>query len=371
MEDKRGVQDGGREGGSAARESIVERTLVTPCFIMDAESARPNGMRLAILYDPVKLVEEPGYPSPALEAVIAEYAPEVAVSTIALQDLIGDKNILAGFTALCIPGGFAPNYSSRLGERGIAIIRDFVANGGGYLGICAGAYLGSSICLNLLPITCVDMHRWARGTGPCQLTFTRFGSAALGAPPPSVPCDCFSEHSIALVEESDDQVCAIGSGDAVDGGLSESEGTSAAATVTVRYANGPMMQIDAAGAAAAYAVFATEFRGLHAGTREGSRLEGSPAVVVGRSGAMGLVALVSPHLEDGSDVRSLLPLVNLLRLVSRGSLYQQWVLQSPEGLGLDAAAPAWAPAWAGKPGRSDEVRWLGTPPANRETQRQT
>ena len=86
---------------------------------------------------------------------------------------------------------------------------------------------------------------------------------------------------------------------------------------------------------------------------------------------MGLVALVSPHLEDGSDVRSLLPLVNLLRLVSRGSLYQQWVLQSPEGLGLDAAAPAWAPAWAGKPGRSDEVRWLGTPPANRETQRQT
>ena len=37
-----------------------------------------------------------------------------------------------------------------------------------------------------------------------------------------------------------------------------------------------------------------------------------------------MVALVSPHLEDGTDTRSLTPFANLIRFVSRDSLYQLW-----------------------------------------------
>lgn len=34
-----------------------------------------------------------------------------------------------------------------LGEKGLDVIRDFVAEGGGYIGICAGAYLAAQIVI--------------------------------------------------------------------------------------------------------------------------------------------------------------------------------------------------------------------------------
>lgn len=92
------------------------------------------------------------------------------------------------------------------------------------------------------------------------------------------------------------------------------------------------------------ATFATEFRAGQEGTREGSRMLGTPAVILGRyastsadstsseglcthhEGAEGLVALVSPHIEDGVDERTQTPFTNLIRLVSKGSFYQRWKL---------------------------------------------
>ena len=56
--------------------------------------------------------------------------------------------------------------------------------------------------------------------------------------------------------------------------------------------------------------------------------------------------MCSPHLEDGTDdVRALLPFVNLMRLASRDSFYQQWVLQQSLGLGLDPCDAPWEPPW--------------------------
>lgn len=42
---------------------------------------------------------------------------------------------------LIVPGGWARGKALRLGERGLAAIRDFVAGGGNYLGFCGGAGL--------------------------------------------------------------------------------------------------------------------------------------------------------------------------------------------------------------------------------------
>ena len=289
--------------------------------------APPVAISLAILYDPVKLENaEEGYPSPALTNVLAMNA-DISVTVITVASLL--DGVLSRHTCLCIPGGFAHNYASRLGEHGQRIIQDFVAGGGGYVGLCAGAYLGSAQGLNLLPVDCVDVHRWARGTGPCQLRFTWMGHHVLGAASP------------------------------FDGTTGEPN-----APVTVRYANGPLLHICDEDAAQSLATFATEFRDeLHAGHRFGSRLEGSPAVVVGRCKSRGgsngstsnqgsssgggdsmlggVVALASPHLEDGADARALLPFVNMFRLASRGSFYQRWVESTRGRVGArDHGAPA-------------------------------
>lgn len=61
---------------------------------------------------------------------------------------ISDSEIIAGelqngVTQLIVPGGDAGKSIDALGTRGIDAIREFVETGGGYIGICAGAYLAA------------------------------------------------------------------------------------------------------------------------------------------------------------------------------------------------------------------------------------
>jgi glutamine amidotransferase PdxT len=44
---------------------------------------------------------------------------------------------------LIIPGGYTAKYVDVLGEEGFEQIREFVAGGGGYISICAGAYIAA------------------------------------------------------------------------------------------------------------------------------------------------------------------------------------------------------------------------------------
>ncbi len=46
-------------------------------------------------------------------------------------------------SVLIIPGGYTEEYVNTLSEKGFDAIREFVFNGGGYIGICAGAYLAA------------------------------------------------------------------------------------------------------------------------------------------------------------------------------------------------------------------------------------
>ena len=48
---------------------------------------------------------------------------------------------LEHFDFLIVPGGYTPEYMPALGETGKEAIRKFVGEGGGYVGICAGAYI--------------------------------------------------------------------------------------------------------------------------------------------------------------------------------------------------------------------------------------
>ena len=107
--------------------------------------------RVAYLPDPVKREDEAGYPSPAFWERLLEIG--LPAELISVEDVC--SGCLDRFSVLCVPGGFVLNYQSRLGSAGAALIADFVRNGGGFVGVCAGAYLGSTMCLSLLPVEVV------------------------------------------------------------------------------------------------------------------------------------------------------------------------------------------------------------------------
>jgi glutamine amidotransferase-like uncharacterized protein len=62
-------------------------------------------------------------------------------------------------------------------------VRRFVSEGGGYLGICAGAYLATrhySWSLGVLDAGVLDARHWARGKGMVLIRLTRTGREMLG-----------------------------------------------------------------------------------------------------------------------------------------------------------------------------------------------
>ncbi len=89
---------------------------------------------------------------------------------------------LKDFDVLIHPGGSASKQAESLGEKGRDSIRHFVTDGGGFIGICAGAYLGSAEypwSLHLLDAHVIDGKHWARGQGDVKLRLTSVGQSAL------------------------------------------------------------------------------------------------------------------------------------------------------------------------------------------------
>lgn len=89
---------------------------------------------------------------------------------------------LRDFDALVMPGGSGSLQAKKLEEKGRKEVQDFVSNGGGYIGICAGAYLASSHydwSLDLINARVWDRSHWARGQGTVTLGVTTSGQQTL------------------------------------------------------------------------------------------------------------------------------------------------------------------------------------------------
>jgi glutamine amidotransferase-like uncharacterized protein len=83
--------------------------------------------------------------------------------------------VLARFDVVIHPGGSGSQQAEALGDEGREKVRDFVATGNGFVGICAGAYLASAEypwSLNLVDAKVLDRKHWARGTGDVELRLT-------------------------------------------------------------------------------------------------------------------------------------------------------------------------------------------------------
>jgi len=187
--------------------------------------------------------------------------PNTVVVRVCGADIAGGALDL--FDVLIVPGGSASKEAASIGQEGRARLRKFVEDGGGYVGICAGAYLatsGFSWSLNILDAKTAS-PKWKRGTGLVKLELTGRGREILGDRAGQFDC---------------------------------------------KYANGPILvpaQMESLPDYEPLAFFRTELaeNGAPAGI-----MVNSPAIVAGRCGK-GRVICSSPHPESTPGLEDIIP----------------------------------------------------------------
>jgi glutamine amidotransferase-like uncharacterized protein len=70
--------------------------------------------------------------------------PSCKWEILSAEDVRSSSNSLSRFDVLIFPGGRAHKQADALGEEGRLAVQDFIRSGGGYVGICAGAFLASA-----------------------------------------------------------------------------------------------------------------------------------------------------------------------------------------------------------------------------------
>lgn len=91
-------------------------------------------------------------------------------------------NDLSRFDVVVFGGGSGSKQADQIGGPGRAAVRKFVADGGGYLGICAGAYLackGFDWGIGLLDARTVS-PKWVRGRARLELELSDAGREVFG-----------------------------------------------------------------------------------------------------------------------------------------------------------------------------------------------
>eukprot|EP01062_Namystynia_karyoxenos_P052879 TRINITY_DN4257_c1_g1_i1.p1 TRINITY_DN4257_c1_g1~~TRINITY_DN4257_c1_g1_i1.p1 ORF type:complete len:805 (+),score=172.24 TRINITY_DN4257_c1_g1_i1:130-2415(+) len=219
-------------------------------------------LRVARIPDPVKWSgsshpgkRKSGYPAPSVAHRLVEEGG-MSMTDLTCSEVLGGALRRGEYDVVLVPGGYAPHWPAALGDEGTAMIRSFVEGGGGFVGICAGAYLGSRWMWGLLPqVDVVDIEHWNRGKSDCcELRYTEQGQGPMG------------------VQGFGGAMC--------------------------RYANGPIFSVSGPGVES-FATYHCEFRGPKG---DYPCLQfGSPAIVAGHCGK-GRVVLISPHFEDGEPV---------------------------------------------------------------------
>jgi hypothetical protein len=222
---------------------LAAALLMAPVVL--AETAAP--IRVA-LYDDNGAF---GKGVPRLSEILA-HAGGFQVTIFKAADIAG--GMLENKDVVIFTGGSGSKQGNALGDAGRAAVVKFVQGGGGYLGICGGAYLACSKFswgLGLLDAQTVS-PKWRRGAGQVQIEFTPEG-----------------QQLTTLAAERRD----------------------------IRYDNGPILKPAGRTDLAPYeplAFFRTEL--AENGTPVGAMVN-TPAMVQGRFG-QGRVLISSPHPEQ-------------------------------------------------------------------------
>lgn len=177
------------------------------------------------------------------------------------------------FDVVFFPGGSGGGEKKSLGIKGAASVQAFVKAGGGYLGICAGAYLAEPLGL----IKYKKMEPWDRGDGDVLVQWEQAGRDALQLGP-----------------EHDFPGWGLGDGPAHAGNLSASA-FAPNTNMTLHYGQGPIFANEDSPAYTRLATYKTEIHKLHPKETTGEMV-GTAAVITALYGK-GRVLLSSPHPE--------------------------------------------------------------------------
>jgi len=189
---------------------------------------------------------------------------------------IGPADVHAGvldqFDAVIFPGGSGSEEAAALGEEGRRMVRKFVESGGGYVGICAGAFLATAKydwSLGLINAKTFTGKQYVPGVGEKSMWFRGSGNV--------------------LMELTD-------KGKEILGDVS--------GVVELRYANGPILSPASQENLPEYvplAFFRTEIAKYE--PQKGTMID-TPAIIASEFGR-GRVIAISPHPEASADLESL------------------------------------------------------------------
>lgn len=104
----------------------------------------------------------------------------IVIRRIGVPEIAG--GVLKQFDVMIVPGGSGSRQARALGTDGCRAIVEFVENGGGYAGFCAGAYLASNNytwSLKIIDAKVIDREHWKRGTGQVKIELTGEGRRLL------------------------------------------------------------------------------------------------------------------------------------------------------------------------------------------------
>lgn len=130
----------------------------------------------------VLIYSGPGAPQSGVDHVLAVLKPfpQVSVTVAPAESFATLKR--SSCDVVVFPGGSGSGQSKGLGEAGLKNVREFVRGGGGYVGICAGAYLACSNFswgLSILNAGTVS-SKWRRGQAMLNLETTEDAASVIG-----------------------------------------------------------------------------------------------------------------------------------------------------------------------------------------------
>jgi glutamine amidotransferase-like uncharacterized protein len=161
------------------------------CVQLQAQTTKPVAPPAEKRVIRVALYEDEGSKGSAakVEKCLAADPGRFSYKRVTAEDI--RNGVLRDFDVVVQGGGSGSGQAKALQEKGCENIRQFVKDGGGYIGICAGAYLASSHytwSLNILNAKVVDTKHWARGNGQVKLKLTAAGQEALAIKEQVVDC---------------------------------------------------------------------------------------------------------------------------------------------------------------------------------------
>lgn len=178
------VFPGPQTGISKARQFRVARHFVALLMRhlgMDPQEEKPfkAGLfegRVLANYD----AEGVGYGgSTLLDRAVDETSLDARILPVCPEDI--RDSVLDGAAGVMFPGGSGKAIAKALQPEGVEKVRDFVAAGGGYYGVCAGAYFANSGLKEYAALMPLKHHQpWRKGKGMLQVTLTEEGKKLLG-----------------------------------------------------------------------------------------------------------------------------------------------------------------------------------------------